>query len=121
MKYFKYFWLVMIVLVIFVRAYGYEKSYIKREILMDPPLGEVKVNVFISMVFDPVDEIYYNLEDFNDLTIEQLKHFKGIGDVIASSIVDHIKRSGGLESFYELTEIKGIGEKKLEGILENSK
>ncbi len=121
MKYFKYLWLVMIFLTIFIRAYAYEPSYIKREIVLESTQRELLPIISVLMVYDPVDEVYYNLEEFNGLSIEQLTHFSGIGEVTASSIVEHIRESGGLQSFHELTVIKGIGEKKLEGILENSK
>lgn len=121
MKYFKYIWVIMIVLIVLIRSYGYEPSYIERKIDMDSPQIMVQKQTSILMVFDPIDQIYYDLNDFNHLSMEQLKHFKGIGDVTASSILNYIKVNGELSSFQELTEIKGIGAKKLEGILENSK
>ncbi len=121
MKYFKYMWAIMIVLIILIRSYGYEPSYIKREINEDQPQIEVYSQDAISMVYDPIDQVYYSLDAFHQLSVEQLKHFKGIGDVTASSIIEYIRENGGLKSFHELIEIKGIGEKKLEGILENSK
>ena len=121
MKYFKYLWLILIFLTIFIRAYGYEPSYIKREIALEPSQKEVQSSIAIHMVYDPFDEVYYNLDEFNVLSIEQLTHFSGIGEVTANLIVDYIRENNGLQSFQELTVIKGIGEKKLEGILENSK
>lgn len=121
MKFLKYIWLTMIILIVLIRSYGYEPSYIRREISDEAPLSISIPEVSAYMVYDPVDQVYYNLDDFNRLTLEQLKHFKGIGDVTAGSIVDHIRENGGLKSFHELIEIRGIGEKKLEGILENSK
>ncbi|MBE0449829.1 MAG: helix-hairpin-helix domain-containing protein [Clostridia bacterium] len=121
MKYFKYIWAIMIILIILIRSYGYEPSYIKREINVDQPQKEMYSQDTISMVYDPVDQVYYSLDEFNQLSVEQLKHFKGIGDVTASSIIEYIRENRELSSFYELIEIKGIGEKKLEGILENSK
>lgn len=121
MKYFKYMWAIMIVLIVLIRSYGYEPSYIKREISMESPQIVAQSKPSVLMVYDPIDQIYYDLDDFNQLTLEQLKHFKGIGDVTASSIIDYIILNGRLNSFNELIEIKGIGEKKLQGILENSK
>lgn len=121
MKYFKYLWLVLIFLTIFIRANEYEPSYIKREIVLETTQNEVQSRSAIIMVYDPVDEVFYNLDEFNTLSVEQLTHFSGIGEVTASSIIDYIRENNGLQSFHELIVIKGIGEKKLEGILENSK
>ncbi len=120
-KYLKYLWLAMIILTVLIRVYGYEPSYIKREIRNEAPKSIAESDDSIQLVYDPMDQIYYTLDEFNLLSLDQLIHFKGIGEITANSIIDYIQKNGGLHSFDELTEIKGIGDKKLEGILENSK
>lgn len=120
-KYLKYLWMAIIVMTVFIRSYGYEPSYINREIKIDAPKRIVVSEVTVQQVYDPLDQIYYTLDEFNHLSQEQLIHFKGIGESTANSILDYIQKNDGLHSFNELTEIKGIGDKKLEGILENSK
>lgn len=72
-------------------------------------------------IYDPVLDCYYDLAAFNQLPQETLVHFKGIGEVLSQAIIDHRKQFGDFTSFYELIEVRGIGTKKLEDILENSK
>ncbi|SHI76360.1 competence protein ComEA [Malonomonas rubra DSM 5091] len=52
--------------------------------------------------------------DVNSATVEQLVEIKGVGDVIARRIVDYRQQHNGFTSLAELSEVKGIGDKKLE-------
>lgn len=56
---------------------------------------------------------YYNLNEFNEFTIEELMRISGIGEVTANAILSYRETHGSFQSFSELQEIKGIGEKKL--------
>lgn len=75
----------------------------------------------VTEVYDPVNDCYYTLETFNKLTPETFDNFIGVGEVIANEIYKYINTVGQLSNFYELLNVNGIGEKKLDGILENSK
>lgn len=59
----------------------------------------------------------FTLEAFNQLDVETLITFKGIGIVTAEAIINDRKLNGPLEHFDDLKRIKGIGDKKLENIL----
>lgn len=93
---------------------GYEKPVVENE------LSERFEEALIE-IYDPVLDCYYDLAAFNQLPQETLVHFKGIGEVLSQAIIDHRKQFGDFTSFYELIEVRGIGTKKLEDILENSK
>ena len=60
---------------------------------------------------------YYTLSEFCSLDKTSLMTFSGIGEVTAQAILDYIQAHGNLKNFEELMEIKGIGEKKLQKIL----
>lgn len=59
----------------------------------------------------------FTLDAFNQLDVETLITFKGIGIVTAEAIINDRKLNGPLEHFDDLKRIKGIGDKKLENIL----
>lgn len=58
-----------------------------------------------------------SIDEFNEMDVEALKSFSGIGDVTATAILNHIRASGPFTHFEQLIDIKGIGEKKLAKIL----
>ncbi len=61
-------------------------------------------------------ESAYNLTqkiDINTADIDALIQVKGIGEKTAQSIIDYRKKNGPFKSVEDLMNIKGIGEKKL--------
>ncbi|GAU77439.1 helix-hairpin-helix domain-containing protein [Fusibacter sp. 3D3] len=70
-----------------------------------------------NTVHDPVTDINITVEAFNLYTLEELIHFKGIGEKTAQAIIEYRNQHGGFTDFKELLLVKGIGEKKLEQLL----
>ncbi len=52
--------------------------------------------------------------DINNATIEDLVEVKGIGEKKAEAILDYIRESGSVKDMNDLINVKGIGEKTLE-------
>ena len=71
----------------------------------------------VQEIYDPIDEKWITLEQFNDYTEEMYRHFKGVGEVTAERIFNYRIENGDFISFEALIEVKGIGVKKLEGII----
>ncbi len=61
-----------------------------------------------------------SIQRFNQLSIEELKNFNGIGDVTAAAIISYINENGGFNFYEELVNVKGIGQKKLDKLLNPS-
>jgi competence protein ComEA len=53
--------------------------------------------------------------DINRAAAEELVTLKGIGPVLAKNIVEYRRKNGPFKNIDELTRVKGIGAKKLEG------
>ena len=56
--------------------------------------------------------------DINTATEAQLSSLPGIGQVLAQRIISYRTANGPFESLADLTKVEGLGEKKLENILE---
>lgn len=58
------------------------------------------------------------LVNINTATVEELDTLPGIGPVLAQRIVDYREKNGLFSSVEELILVSGIGEKKLEAMLD---
>ena len=57
-----------------------------------------------------------NVLDLNLSTAQELEALPGIGPTLAKRIVDHRMQVGDFQSIQALTQVKGIGKKKLQAI-----
>ena len=86
--------------------------------------SNVRVSTFPNSTSAPVEtttaptQTEPLLININTATTEQLTQLPGIGTVIAERIVSYRNTSGPFESLADLTNVEGIGDKKLEGILD---
>ena len=74
----------------------------------DPDVGVV------TREFLPEERI-----DLNTASAEELQRLEGIGPVLAEAIVRDREENGRFQSVYDLTRVSGIGEKRLEAILDH--
>ena len=60
------------------------------------------------------------LVNINTADLAQLQTLPGIGPVLAQRILDYRQENGPFSTLSELTNVSGIGEKTLEGILDHA-
>lgn len=63
-----------------------------------------------------IDMVLGKLMDINTITIDELKLIPGVGDKTAKKIFDKRIELGGFENLDKLSEIDGLGSKKIEVI-----
>lgn len=78
-----------------------------------PPTDAITAPVVSTEPVSETDRI-----NINTATAAELTQISGIGDVIAQRIVDYREENGDFTSLEELTNVAGIGEKRLASILE---
>jgi len=68
----------------------------------------------LSLIFFSMPAIALQKVDVNTATEEQLVEVKGIGEVLAQRIVEYRLTHNSFDSLEELSNIKGVGSKKLD-------
>lgn len=67
----------------------------------------------------PVSGFAGQMLDVNTATVEQLVEIKGLGEKTAEAIVQYREDHGPFASIDDLAQVKGIGEKKVESLREH--
>lgn len=79
--------------------------------------GEIHVTNTTRMVSDVPEEITL-LVNINTATAQQLSALPGIGEGYARSIIEYREANGSFETVEELLLVDGIGQTRLEAILD---
>ena len=69
---------------------------------------------------DRVESFHFNKEgklNINTATAQELSILSGIGNALAQQIIQYREDNGLYKSVYDLLNVKGIGETKLNGII----
>lgn len=78
---------------------------------------ETQVSVATIVIADTTETESVNFPiDINSAGIDELKTLDGIGDAVASKIIEYRETYGSFKNREELLNVSGIGEKKLEKI-----
>lgn len=77
---------------------------------------QVSVELQDSTLAPVAEEITYPIA-LNSATVEQLIALPGIGEVLAQRILDYRESIGGFSAVEELLNVEGIGEKKLDAMI----
>lgn len=71
-----------------------------------------------STATDPTEESLPFPLDINTATVQELILLPGIGEKLAANIIAYRNENGPFETLADLTKVDGVGEKKLEAILD---
>ncbi len=82
---------------------------------------DIQVDFSAAETISPVPSSSGTIQErinINTATLALLQTLPGIGPVLAQRILDYRQEHGPFSSLHELTNVSGIGEKVLEGILD---
>ena len=117
------FWLISTIFVIvciclillsnFSRAYDqvYVMEITSETAAEDSPLNKSDSSVTIAQSPSPL-----SLININTATVDELMTLPGIGDVIATRIIEYREQNGNFDDITEIKEVSGIGDAKFEAI-----
>ncbi len=81
------------------------------------PGGKVEPSIKVSAASKLGDFNVSDPKDLNLITAQELETLPGIGPTLAKRIVNHRMQVGVFQSIQALTQVKGIGKKKLQALI----
>ncbi|PHS25293.1 MAG: competence protein ComEA [Methylophaga sp.] len=70
--------------------------------------------LFIGLLFLSANSVFaVGTININTATQAQLETLNGVGPATATAIIEHREQAGGFKTVDEITNVKGIGDKKL--------
>lgn len=77
-------------------------------------LKKLWLTLFVGLFFLSANSIFAaDAININTATQAQLETLNGVGPATATAIIEHREQAGGFKTVDEITNVKGIGDKKL--------
>ena len=77
-------------------------------------LKKLWLTLFVGLFFLSANSVFAaDMININTASQAQLETLNGVGPATATAIIEHREQAGGFKTVDEITNVKGIGDKKL--------